>query len=1301
MGIERVHYILGKLLWRALLFLVVLLAVYVSGTRFFFSGLPAYREAILDAVNQQFDSTITLSEIGGDLNGFTPALMFRDLHVVLTPAVEIRFTEARASLDPWASLLAMSPRLGALLIDRAEVLIDLDSYAAAESKSSDVSAIEPFSVFENIVFTNASVMLFRDGVASDNFDASLQLEREGSQLRFQGLARGPGGAELSLGGSGIGGLASIESFEGAVYAQIRIPNINAVSGILNAEGVGVADLDLWYQSTTEKRQLTFQSAVRDFGWRLYDSKQATLNQASLSGVLRQTEGNWDATINNLSLGSTSSLLVVDKLQLSGGEDGAITARVSEFDVANATQTLIESGFLPKNFEEVLAILEPSGTVYATTLSLPEPDSFLDTWSVQAEIKDASVKPYKKVPGLYGIDATVEANQDAARAWIDTEDFTLDLPLVYDQPIEIKRIEGWLDATWSKNFLRLHNGVLMADTDEHPAQVLFGIDIPLNKDYAAESPVAMYLDVGFEEAPVSVRDFYIPNKVPEALDLWLDSALLQGIAKTGLFVWRGPFKNFGAGVQSMQLAAEIDSATIQYHADWPVVKDADARLFVDTTDVALWSDRAESKGLNMSDLVLMTSRKSAEHQLLMQGDIAGTAQGVLDFLTKSPIDKKAGGLLDDLESSGSVTGDLQLGLRLDDISQDVHVVLRTDLSDAALHSKLLNITLSDVSGGLDFEWQAGFSDRDLSASLFGRPISIEIGRGTTGRDGADLLDAKFIADLGGTELKSWFDDQLTIFRQPALDNVFSGETRIEVELVVGEQAEVFLHSDLAGLGVNLPAPLGKNPSAVTPLALSFDLAPSGDWEGFWDSRLTARITREKKQTGLLIDVTPRSKPDFSEIDSGPTGLVITGTWPELILDPWVELYLEITENTEEGLPAILPTVTELDIEALLVREESLGPVTLSSRAMAEWWTLDFAMPDIEGSFAVPANGDIPELVLHELNFGGEAASDASTDEIFEAALDGEASPEPVEVASLDDAPPALRSPLNVTLSNLSYRGEPLGALAFQLRSEEETLFADEIRGSLATAVIKKGSQLRWEPRGEDIWGSGFTGVIGVADLADTFGKFGLEPAARSDTGEFDINVNWLGAPTEVGLQKLDGDVHIRLEGGSFLPVSNRATGAVRLFSLLNLAGLLQRANVTQLFEPGVAFSLAEGDLNFTAGTLAIPKFSIDGPGGGFSFTSDVDFVNEIIDGELTVTLPLVDNIPWVAALAGGLPLAAGAYLMSKVFEDQVKTLSSAVYDVSGSLSAPDVEFVRLFDASAAQSESAQVESDDEASSSSRR
>ena len=63
----------------------------------------------------------------------------------------------------------------------------------------------------------------------------------------------------------------------------------------------------------------------------------------------------------------------------------------------------------------------------------------------------------------------------------------------------------------------------------------------------------------------------------------------------------------------------------------------------------------------------------------------------------------------------------------------------------------------------------------------------------------------------------------------------------------------------------------------------------------------------------------------------------------------------------------------------------------------------------------------------------------------------------------------------------------------------------------------------------------------------------------------------------------------------------------------------------------------------------------------------------------VTLPLVENIPWMAALVGGLPVAAGAYLLSKVFESQVRQLSSGVYSVSGNISSPQVTFERIFDA----------------------
>ena len=72
----------------------------------------------------------------------------------------------------------------------------------------------------------------------------------------------------------------------------------------------------------------------------------------------------------------------------------------------------------------------------------------------------------------------------------------------------------------------------------------------------------------------------------------------------------------------------------------------------------------------------------------------------------------------------------------------------------------------------------------------------------------------------------------------------------------------------------------------------------------------------------------------------------------------------------------------------------------------------------------------------------------------------------------------------------------------------------------------------------------------------------------------------------------------------------------------------------------------------------------------------------LDGELVVTLPVANNLPWVAALTAGLPVAAGVFVLSKLFENQVNRLTSLVYRTSGSWDNPQVTFDRVFDDSAA-------------------
>jgi len=60
-----------------------------------------------------------------------------------------------------------------------------------------------------------------------------------------------------------------------------------------------------------------------------------------------------------------------------------------------------------------------------------------------------------------------------------------------------------------------------------------------------------------------------------------------------------------------------------------------------------------------------------------------------------------------------------------------------------------------------------------------------------------------------------------------------------------------------------------------------------------------------------------------------------------------------------------------------------------------------------------------------------------------------------------------------------------------------------------------------------------------------------------------------------------------------------------------------------------------------------------------------------------TLPVASNLPWVVALTGALPAAAGVYVASKVFENQLDKFSSASYQISGPLADPQVKLRSVF------------------------
>lgn len=97
-----------------------------------------------------------------------------------------------------------------------------------------------------------------------------------------------------------------------------------------------------------------------------------------------------------------------------------------------------------------------------------------------------------------------------------------------------------------------------------------------------------------------------------------------------------------------------------------------------------------------------------------------------------------------------------------------------------------------------------------------------------------------------------------------------------------------------------------------------------------------------------------------------------------------------------------------------------------------------------------------------------------------------------------------------------------------------------------------------------------------------------------------------------------------------------------------------------------------------GVMRIPgAIAIDGPSSTFRISGSLDFNTDQTDMELLATLPVGSNLPWVAALISGLPVAVGVYIASKVFKEQVDRVSSIAYRVRGPWQNPDLQFKRLF------------------------
>ncbi len=1246
--------------------MLVVLAIYVSGGRLLMGALSGFQDEIERALSQRVPGEVSVAGIVGGMEGFSPTVSFSQFSIRVDGYEEgwINLNAARIRLDPWQSLLSRALRFDELTLTEPQIKWRIGRQQSLFRLPDNVRDL--LNTFDSVQIRNATLINeVEEGdttVSLTPLRVHIDMVRERSRRTVNVSVEAPEGQLLTAQGFGTGDPLLFDRFYGELYGQLTGLGLSYLGPLLGYSVTADGIANFWWQASGGVPTGVIQGAFENLT--VADNDSFYLEQLHFEAAI---DGSADATqffIQKGQLVSGQIQAEIPRLQVTQRAEGW-ELRTQQFEVAPLISVLMLSQILPESTNTMLTTLNPGGRVEALSLAIDALTDPFSAWAVEAEVIDVAMRPFRKIPGLVGIDATIAATDRGAQAWIRATDFQLELPRVYRDPIVFPSVTGTLAGRWRRDALFLEQGLFLAEAPAHAAKVQFAIDIPLSK--GSSSPLAMRLSAAVVDAPLAIGDAYVPYRMPERSYEWLKTALADGHIEEAIFLWHGGLRPYGDAGQTVQLAAELSDVSLDYQLGWPPALISGGQLRIDDTQIAVWSPSTTVAGTTFERATVNIALAPGTAPLTIQALSRDGAVDIQHTLAQLPALAFADPIVNDLQIVGDADTELRIAFDLKNLLDTLDVNVGLTLDNARIGSNLLGLQADKLTGKVGYQTTTGFYSTDLSATIFGRPVAVDIGPHLTTRTDT-VLAATFQFEAAVADISAWRPTSVNIPAQ--------GVAPVTVKVTVAEAVAVDIRSDLEGVAIDLPMPWGKVAGSRAPLHVQWSSEASPAWRAFWFGRFSAVADFSQPDAVLAtIDVTPRTRPAANPLMLQDSGVLLTGFLPAFDPLEWSSLGLS---STAPSLGKTVPvTVHALRIGQLRWRGEELGALTLGATVEGDRVDAQFSLPWVRGTFQqqflLPQSSAVEQL-------------DGSLDrQLTIAFLDLDGLPDMADqwVDAMPPTPDEVLpqwSPLVVKVSEIYRAHNSLGDIALVVDYDQSDGWEfRDITGNFLGIEWLPSTRIGWRiaPEGQE---TSLSLAAELSDIGESLALIGVARLVETRGGNLKADWRWQGGPADFSATSIQGVMDLQMASGSFTSANAEAEGALRLLSLLNLSGLLRRANINQLFDPGVTFDQAKGRFEFAEGLLTIPAFSIEGSGGYFSFSSDIDLMSETVDGELVVTLPLVENIPWVAALAGGLPIAAGTYLVSKVFEEQVNRLSSGVYSVRGDLESPEVIFERVFDAS---------------------
>lgn len=1023
---------------------------------------------------------------------------------------------------------------------------------------------------------------------------------------------------------------------------------------------------------------------------------------------------------------------------SSGFKRPLQVSMDTLDLARFTNMLGDSGVLGEGkLQGLLKTLAPRGQLRNLQVSLPL-DQPKD-WQLRANLDQVAVNAWQGVPALAGVDGYLQAGQKGGFVDIDSrQHFSMHYSPTYAAPMEYDRAKG--QVAWhlqpENNQIYVNSGQLEFRQGDELARGYMWLALPWQRN---TGDIDLYLQIGAQQLNASLYQKYTPAVVPQSLLKWLEQSVGEqnpGLASEAGFVYRGTLNTKNPMARTYQLYLDIEDAELDYHPGWPALTRLDGRLLVSDARV---SASVIDAGIYTSRVkyaeVRVNPRAQGKGSLLeVDGEITGAASDGIRVLREGMLRQYLGSSMDSWFMQGDMQARLDLAIPIgtgEDKAAGARQQVDVELSVPRFELQNLNLALDDLTGQISYNSDTGVSSNTLKAHFFDEPVEARLSTRKLDSYSKTLIELDGVVDA--QKIAYWSKRPEALFLSGNLPYTAvvelnhrpqgnkngvelspeetSNTGQSATEFADNALAQVTITSNLANVSVDLPAPYGKPAEGERPFEFKLWLQESQaqiDVRYNNDLQVLLRTDRVRNNSLLNANIALASGAKLSDQPQ----FLVSGFLPGIDLDAWKAVQARYKTYNDRLTPAIAQALSSLQPSApelleqpvglvaglpfraeLMLGQYELGSTTLENLnviavPVRAGWQLQLDNAVVAGRLLVPDSRFEPlQVDLERLSLSREALGLAEPQTIDSQLTD----PAAAEVAATEAKPEKVIDPRQLPLANITIKallmdGNNYGNWSLQLRPNNKGVVIDNIRGSIRGVTISGvddalgGARLIWQNTPVGVQ-TRFIGSLAAGDMAEVLRAWDKPDTLESKAAHYRADLFWPGSPQDFQLLNVGGDMSISIEQGSFKRDASAGEGLLRLMSILNFDTLARRLrfDFSDLYKSGLAYDTINGKVRFNQGVLVFEEpLVVRTPSSGMQMAGSIDLRNETLNTRLVATLPVAGNMTFYAALATGLPAAAGIYIVSKLFKKQVDQATSVSYTIKGSWDEPKMRFDRLFE-----------------------